>query len=504
MRDTRLLISSVGISALGDMLLGIPLALQVQALTGSSLAVSAFFLALWGPSVVLAGAAGLAVDRWENTRLLAVMSVLQAVAACGLLAAGSLPSILALTALLGSGAAVAQAAEFALLPAVAGEEHVARANGQVEAARYLGMTAGPALGGVLAAAGLLDVAIAVDAASFAVVAVVALSLRARRAPNPAGRERARAGAAVLLADRTLAVTLAAAVAALAFFTISATAEVFFATDVLGAGGTGWGLMLTAWTVGMVAGAVGFARRVPRGRLATGALAAVAVQGLGIAGASAACVLWVAMAGCAVGGLGHGVKNVLLRTLIHEHVPDAVRGRAFAAYNAARNAAELGALAAGGVLVALVGARAALAIAGLVPLAIGLLALFTRPARGSTTRRTAYAHVPRLTCPPPTPAARSTSSRRCGREWCASSARAWASPRSAPTSWISRRTTSRRATTSRTPDSRSSTSRCAVPARWPSARRACRSTPSTWSASTPASTARWRAGPRACACCASAA
>jgi Na+/melibiose symporter-like transporter len=395
MRDTRMLISSVGISALGDMLLGIPLALHVQALTGSALAVSAFFLALWGPSVVLAGVAGLAVDRWENTRLLAVVSLLQAVAACGLLAAGSLPAILALTALLGAGAAVGQAAEFALVPAVAGEERIARTNGHVEAARYLGMTAGPALGGVLAGAGLLDLAIAVDAGSFVFVAAVALTLRARRAPAADGRERAWAGAAVLLADRTLAVTLAAAVGALAFFTISATAEVFFATDVLGAGGAGWGLMLTAWTVGMVAGAVGLARRVPRAWLATGALAAVAVQGFGIAGASTAGVLWVAMAGCAVGGLGHGIKNVLLRTRIHQHVTDAVRGRAFAAYNAARNAAELGALGAGGVLVGLVGARAALAIAGLVPLAIGVLALLTvgrRQAPGSTTRRTAYAHV----------------------------------------------------------------------------------------------------------------
>jgi Na+/melibiose symporter-like transporter len=393
MRDRSLLVSSVGVSALGDMLLGIPLALHVHALSGSALAVSAFFVALWGPSIVLGGVAGRAVDRWENTRLLAVVSVAQAVAACGLLAAGSLGAILALTALLGAGAAVGQTAEFALIPAVAGsDERVARTNGHVEAARYLGMTAGPALGGVLSAAGLLDVAIAVDAASFAFVAAAALGLRARRAPAAGAHEHARGGIAVLLADRTLAVTLAAAVGALLFFTISATAEVFFATDVLGAGGTGFGLMLTCWTLGMVAGAIGLARHVPRAWLATGALVALTVQGLGIAGVAAAGALGVALGGMAVGGVGHGVKNVLLRTLIHQRVPDAARGRAYAAYNAARNAAELGALTAGGVLVGLLGARAALAIAGLVPLFIGLLALFIagrREASGTTTRRTAY-------------------------------------------------------------------------------------------------------------------
>jgi hypothetical protein len=374
------------------MLLGIPLALHVRALTGSALAVSAFLVALWGPSVVLGGVAGRAVDRWENTRLLALVSIAQAAAACALLGAGSLGAILALTALVGAGAAVGQTAEFALVPAVAGsEERIARTNGHVEAARYLGMTAGPALGGLLSAAGLLDVAIAVDAASFAYVAAVALSLRARRAPQPGAREHARGGIAVLLADRTLAVTLAAAVGALLFFTISATAELFFATDVLGAGGTGFGLMLTFWTLGMVGGAIGLARRVPRAWLATAALVALTVQGLGIAGAAAASVLGVALAGMLVGGAGHGVKNVVLRTLIHQRVPDAARGRAYAAYNAARNAAELGALSAGGVLVGVLGARAALAIAGLVPLAIGLLALFIagRGAGTTTTRRTAY-------------------------------------------------------------------------------------------------------------------
>ena len=73
------------------------------------------------------------------------------------------------------------------------------------------------------------------------------------------------------------------------------------------------------------------------------------------------------------------------------MPDALRGRAYAAYNAVRNGAELGALGAGGALVGLLGARAALALSGLVPLAIGLLALlFVRvrlaPANDPTTAR----------------------------------------------------------------------------------------------------------------------
>jgi MFS family permease len=103
-------------------------------------------------------------------------------------------------------------------------------------------------------------------------------------------------------------------------------------DVLGAGSFGYGLLITAWTLGMAAGAAGLAHRVPATGLAVAALLAIVAQGLGIVGAAVSPVLWTALIGFAVGGVAHGVKNVLLRTLIHEHVPEALRGRAFAAYD----------------------------------------------------------------------------------------------------------------------------------------------------------------------------
>jgi predicted MFS family arabinose efflux permease len=84
-------------------------------------------------------------------------------------------------------------------------------------------------------------------------------------------------------------------------------------------------------------------------------------------------------GYAIGGLAHGTKNVLVRTLVHERAPDRIRGRTFAAYNALRNGAEITALALGGAVVALVGARTALYFAGFGPAVIGLggLALYAR-------------------------------------------------------------------------------------------------------------------------------
>ena len=188
MRDRRLLSSAVGLSALGDFLGFIPLALWVQERTGSGIAVAGLFIALWTPSVILGGPAGLLADRVESRRLLRDVSLAQAaIAAVLAFTFDGLAATLGLTALLGVGVALAQPAEFALAPAVAGSGGVAAANGRIEAARYLGFTLGPVLGGLLAAAGGTRIALLVNAASFLAVALAAQALRARRAPSRGDR-----------------------------------------------------------------------------------------------------------------------------------------------------------------------------------------------------------------------------------------------------------------------------------------------------------------------------
>jgi MFS family permease len=398
-RDVRLLVGAVGLSALGDVLLWVLLAVHVAGTVESAWAVSALFVCLWAPVVLLGGAAGRLVDRHENRRLLIVVSLAQAaVVAAMVTVTGSPGALLVLCGLLGAGAAVSAPAEFALLPAAAGERRVAEANGHVEAARYLGMTAGPLLGGALAGAGLIQVGLIVDAASFLAVAAAGVLLRARRTPDATAHATAaaaggvRAGLAPFAADRTLAIAFGAAVAALLFFTMTIAAEIFFVSDVLDAGPTTYGVLVAAWTLGMVIGAVGLARRVPRHALAVAALGGVALQGAGILGAALGATLALALVGYLVGGTAHGLKNVALRTLIHHRVPEALRGRAFAAYNSARNGAELVALAVGGALVGFAGAQPTLALAGAVPLALALVALLLISRRAPmTSRRIAHAH-----------------------------------------------------------------------------------------------------------------
>ncbi len=377
-RDFLLVAASVGVSALGDWVAIVALGLYVKEATDSGLAVAALWICLFGPSVAVAGYVGLLVDRLEATRLLAAVSALGALAAAALAFSSGIGLVLALTATLGVVFATSQPAEFALVPPLAGEARIQEANGHVETARYIGFGIGPLLGGLLFSAGGLELAMLVDAGTFAFVALAALALRVRRDPRSLGdadhAPRARDGIAFLFRDRLLALVMVVAFTSLLFMSAVWVAELFFVEDVLGRGDLAYGAMLSIWTAGMALGAMLLSRRVVAAAVGAVGLAAAAIQGAALALPA----LWLSFAfflACSfLGGLAHGLKNVMFRSLIHVRVPGDLHGRAFAAYNGIRNTAELGAFAAGGLLVAAIGARGTLAYAGGLSALAGALGL----------------------------------------------------------------------------------------------------------------------------------
>jgi MFS family permease len=151
-----------------------------------------------------------------------------------------------LTALLGTCFAVSQPAEFALIPAVAGRDRLAGANGYVETARYVGFAVGPILGGALAASGGMRAGMLANAASFVALAAVGLVLRiGAREPEaePDGTTpRARDGIAFLFGEPVLRLVMVALFVQLVFMSTTIPAEVFFVKDVLGAGDLGFGAL----------------------------------------------------------------------------------------------------------------------------------------------------------------------------------------------------------------------------------------------------------------------
>lgn len=362
---------------MGDWVAITGLGLHMEEATGSGFAVAALWICLFGPSVAVAGHAGLLVDRVEATRLLALVSALGALGSATLAFVDATAAILVLTAALGVVFALMSPAEFALVPPLAGDR-IQEANGHVETARYIGFGVGPALGGLLFSFGGLELAMLVDAATFAAVALAALSLRIRRRPAELGegdrQPRARDGIAYLFEDRLLALVMVVAFTSLLFMSAVWVGEIFFVKDTLGLGDTAYGLFMSVWTAGMALGALLVSRRVAAGAVAAAGLAAAAIQGASLALPTVWLAFGFFLACSFLGGLAHGVKNVMFRSLIHVRVPERLHGRAFAAYNGIRNGAELGAFAAGGVLVATIGPTGTLAYAGGLSALAGLAGL----------------------------------------------------------------------------------------------------------------------------------
>lgn len=380
-RDFRLVLAAWGLSGLGDFLALVALTLRVQEETGSGLAVAALLVAFGLPLLVFQPIAGWIVDHLETRAVLAVTAAAQALVAVGLALVDGVAPTIALAFLLNCGVAIDRPALFALLPRIVGEQRAPRAYAWFESVKYATFTLGMLLGGVLTGAFGGASALLVDAGTFALTALAALTLRTRRAParsrgpgEPPERGAFTAGARLIAGDRLLRPLMLVMAAALLFAGIDNVTLVFFAKDSLAVGDAGYGALVAAWGVGMVVGAALLARRVTAAAAPAVTLAAVLGLGAAIALTATAPVLALAIAFLAVGGIGNGLENVAMRVLLQARVVDELRGRVYSAYQGVVTLADFVALGAGGLLVELVGPRRTLAVAGIGCVLAALLGL----------------------------------------------------------------------------------------------------------------------------------
>ncbi|GAA2577027.1 hypothetical protein GCM10010399_03390 [Dactylosporangium fulvum] len=242
--------------------------------TGSPLLVSGTMFAATLPWLLFSLVSGALVDRLDRRRTMVAVDACRAVAAGALgvgvaLDRGGVWLLYAALLLFGTGETLFRAAGLSMMPALVPPDLLERANGRLGAARTVAhdMLAGP-LGGFLFAASAAAPFV-IDGASFAVSAVLLAMLpmlpgtsgRAvgPRTSPPGHRRSLRTdileGARWLLAHRllrTLAVligllnvTLTAALAILALL----------ATERLGLGSVGYGLLFTALAVGGLVGSL---------------------------------------------------------------------------------------------------------------------------------------------------------------------------------------------------------------------------------------------------------
>jgi MFS family permease len=359
----------------GDGLAMVALASRVYQSSHASWAVAAVFLAVTVPITVLAPAAGVLLDRLPVRPVLVIGAVAQTLVALALTRLTGTGATIGLSVGFGLCAAVLQPGLGVIVPRLAGPSGVTRANGYLQAATWGGFTLGPLLAGGLTAAGGTGLALGAVAAVYGLGAAGLAVLRLSPVPVPAaaaegGPDEARehgirqfsAGLRFLRADREAGLLVLVVSIMVAFGNMASVSEVAFAEGVLKSGPTGYSVLVSAWTAGMLTGTLA-GGRLPRRRLARAVLLGSLIAGVGVALAAGAVTLWQAAAAYGIGGMANGAEVVATRSFLNHRAPAAISGRVFALYSGLLfGAASLGMAVAGGLQAAL-SPRLVLLIAG---------------------------------------------------------------------------------------------------------------------------------------------
>jgi MFS family permease len=338
----RRLWAASAVSTLGDGMYLAALPLLAATLTRDPLAVSVVTFAGWLPWPLFALPAGALVDRLDRRRVMwtvdAARALVVALLAVAVVAGwASIPLLAVAGFLVGAGQTLVENAAQAMVVAVVGRDprRLERANGRLVASLTVGQQlAGPPLGSAAFALAAWLPFLA-DAASFGAGAGLVAAVKGRfRGDEPAGDPPAGGSLAAEIAEglrflfghRLLrACVLLVGASNLAFMAGEAVL-VLFATDELGLGSRGYGLLLAAVAVGGLPGSLlapRIAGRVAPGPLIVGGVLAGAVV---MAGFGLATDPWLAGAAHAATGAVWGVWNVTLLSLRQAIVPDRLMGR----------------------------------------------------------------------------------------------------------------------------------------------------------------------------------
>jgi hypothetical protein len=226
---------------------------------------------------------------------------------------------------------------------------------------------GPVLGGLLVGVGDPRAALAFNGLTF-VLAAAGLGVRAglpRRAVDGGTRafvSRARAGLAYVREHRPLRRLIVTDVAAALLGAAILPIEVVLVTGTLGAGESAYGLVLSAWGAGCVAGGLlaGRLRRLPIGWLIGISLAMIGLSyvGMGVAGSVTTLVVL-----SIVGGVANGVEAFALMTAIQERTADAFQVRVTGLVDGLCSGALGAGIVLGGIAASLASPRVAYVLAG---------------------------------------------------------------------------------------------------------------------------------------------
>jgi MFS family permease len=340
-RELRLLIMGNVVSGMGTQAALVALPYQVYVETHSAFKTGLLGAAELGPLVVMALVGGALADRSDRRRLLLldqIALVLIAAALCALAVAGTPPlgALYVLAGLLAGFGAIENVTRSAIVPNLVEPVRLPAALALSFGLYQLTMVVGPALGGLLIAAGGVQIAYGVDAVScFAMV--FALFGLGPQLPHGQGGERPTIrrsiadGLRFVRRSQALMGSFAIDLMAMTFGMPRALFPVL-AVSVYHAGASGTGLLFAAVSAGATVAALttGWLERVRRlGRVV---IVAVVAWGAAVALAGATHGIWIAAAMLAIAGAADSVSAVC-RSIINQSVtPDAMRGRMSSAFS----------------------------------------------------------------------------------------------------------------------------------------------------------------------------
>jgi len=333
-RDFRLVFSSSTISSIGDGVAGIALIFAVLHIShDSATSVGAVLACRQGAAAVITLAAGVISDRLPRHLVLvavaSVLAVVQATVAVLLLSGHATVVLLgALAVAYGLADGFQLPASQGLIPAVVSPGRLQQANALLGLSRSILSFSAPALGGLLVAAGSPATAIAIDAASFVIAAMLLLRVHVEPRgdliePEPFLREL-REGWNEFRRQTWIPTTIV-------FFGISNFVSQSFivlaplVTKEHYDGATTFGWILSCFGAGTVVGGLIALRWHPSRPLLVSCLAATPLS-LGAITLAFLAPLPVILAGQVIAGTGLAIHLALWFTVFQQQVPEAARAR----------------------------------------------------------------------------------------------------------------------------------------------------------------------------------
>ena len=332
-RDYRRFILMVLIASLCQQSLGVAVGWDIYERTGSAMALGWVGLAQFVPVLVFFLPAGQLADRYDRRRIVAVSLVIWVAASALLVASAwrgaSVLSVYVALVAIGLSTVLNRAGRDALLSQMVPAEMLVRAVTWNSTVFQTASVAGPALAGVLIAAG--GSAITVYWFNLAgMLAAMGLALSIRHHPLVAGKRPSTWGdvfGGLAHVWRTKVVLGLITIDLFAVLLGGATALLpIYAKDILHVGATGLGWLASAPAIGAVCVAFLHARARPYAHAGRAFLWAVATFGLATLVFGLSQWYWLSFIALVVVGAADNVGAVIRQTAVQLYTPDELRGR----------------------------------------------------------------------------------------------------------------------------------------------------------------------------------